>query len=98
MDNRKRLIPALLLAVIVLAYSLPVFAGVGGVEFQDIYELFRDWCTGYLGRALSLGLFLVGIAMGIVRQSLMAAATGVGSAIMVQYTPNLIESIATACF
>ncbi len=96
--SHTRLMLAVLVSAIVMLYAVPVMAGVGGNEFQPMYQLFKDWSEGYLGRLVSMGLFLVGSAIGVVRQSLMAAATGVGSAIMVQYTPTIIESIVTGCF
>jgi len=95
-DFQKRLALVVMLCAAVTLLAAPVFAGVTGVEFQGIYDTVKGWTTGYLGKLFAVAIFLVGVAMGIMRQSLMAAATGIGAAIMVNYTPSIIESIATA--
>jgi len=89
---------ALLLSVLLmgLLYGSRVFAGTGGTEFQQIYTTLTDWTTGYLGKSLAAGLFLTGLAMGIVRQSLIAIVMGIGGAMAVNYTPQILDAIVTA--
>ncbi|MEM3793359.1 MAG: TraA family conjugative transfer protein [Candidatus Bathyarchaeia archaeon] len=91
----RRLAVALVFAGILLL-AANVQAGTTGTEFTDIYTTIQEWTQGYLGRVISLGAFLVGIAMGIVRQSIMAVVTGIGTALAVQYSPTVIESIVAA--
>ena len=76
------------------------FAGAsgatGGSEFEGIWDLIQGWSQGYLGRILALGALVVGIAFGLVRQSVIAAVVGIAMAIVLQYGPDVIEGIVTA--
>jgi conjugal transfer pilus assembly protein TraA len=80
----------------VMFFALPVFAGTGGAEFQEIYSTLTDWTQGYLGKAIAAGLFLTGMAIGIVRQSLMSIVMGIAGGMAVNYTPSIIDSVVTA--
>ncbi|MNR61589.1 hypothetical protein D3C85_1833820 [compost metagenome] len=51
---------------------------------------------GTLGRVVAGSMVLVGIVSGIVRQSIMSFATGVGGGVGLYNTPTIIESIMTA--
>jgi conjugal transfer pilus assembly protein TraA len=79
-----------------LLVARSVFAGTGGSEFQEIYSTLTDWTQGYLGKAMAAGLFLTGMAIGIVRQSLMAIVLGIGGGMAVNYTPSIIDAVVTA--
>ncbi len=80
----------------VLLWASAVWAGSGGTEFTDIYTTLTGWSQGYLGKTISVGAFLTGMGIGIVRQSLMAIALGIGAGMAVQYTPDIIDSMVTA--
>ncbi len=82
--------------LMVAVMSVSAFAGVGGTEFQSIYDLILGWAQGYLGKTLALVMFLTGIGMGVARQSIWAAVIGVSAAIAVYYAPNIIDSIVAA--
>lgn len=71
-------------------------AGTGGNEFDTIWLTLTDWMQGTLGRVVSGAMVLVGIVGGIIRQSVMAFATGVGGGIGLYNTPKVIEAIMTA--
>ena len=86
----------LLFFMAVLLFAAPAFAGTGGTEFQEIYTTLTDWTTGYLGKSMAAGLFLTGMAIGIVRQSLMAIVLGIGGAMAVNYTPTILDAVVTA--
>jgi conjugal transfer pilus assembly protein TraA len=86
---------ALLLVLGFFAVS-PAMAGSGGTEFEDIYDLLMGWSQGTLGKVMAVGMFLVGIGMGIVRQSVTAAVTGVGGALVLNYGPTVIDNVFTA--
>ena len=90
------------------AAGVALFAGVvaaayagsggtaGGSEFNDIWDLIAGWSQGVLGRIIALGALIVGIAFGLVRQSVVAAVIGISMAIVLQYGPDVIEGIITA--
>jgi conjugal transfer pilus assembly protein TraA len=81
-----------------LAAFIPVIAmaGTGGSEFDDIWITLTDWVEGTLGRIIAAGIVVVGIVAGIVRQSLMAFAIGIGGGMGLYNTPTIIEEILTA--
>jgi len=90
----KRMVLFLIIAMGL--FVAPAFAGTGGTEFQEIYTTLTDWTTGYLGKALAAGLFLTGMGIGIVRQSLAAIAMGIAGGMAVNYTPTILDSVVTA--
>ena len=83
------------------AGAMAAYAGVngntpGGSEFDSIWELIQGWSQGVLGRIIALGALIVGIAFGLVRQSVVAAVIGISMAIVLQYGPDVIEGIVTS--
>ena len=86
------------LACGLFAGATAVYAGVGGTtpggsEFDDIWTLIQGWSQGVL---IALGALIVGIAFGLVRQSVVAAVIGISMAIVLQYGPDVIEGIVTS--
>jgi len=81
-----------------MAALIPVvaMAGTGGSEFNEIWVTLTDWVEGTLGRIIAAGIVVVGIVAGIVRQSLMAFAIGIGGGMGLYNTPNIIEEIMSA--
>lgn len=78
-----------------------VYAGVdgttpGGDEFEEIWTLIQGWSQGMLGRILALGALIVGIAFGLIRQSVVAAVVGLSMAIIFQYGPDVIQGVVTS--
>lgn len=88
--------PIGLIAAMVLLRVAVTYAGSGGSEFEDIYSTITGWTSGGLGKTISAGAFLTGIAMGVVKQSIMAVVTGLGTALSVYYTPTIISNIVVA--
>ncbi|NLC21312.1 MAG: hypothetical protein GX771_05280 [Halomonadaceae bacterium] len=85
-------------AAAIMVAMLPVIAlaGTGGSEFDDIWITLSDWVEGTLGRVIAAGIVVVGIVAGIVRQSLMAFAIGIGGGMGLYNTPTIIEEIMSA--
>ena len=89
----------LALGGLLLGGATAVYAGgaaTGGSEFSEIWDLIEGWSQGFLGRILALGALIVGIAFGLVRQSVIAAVVGIAMAIVLQYGPSVIEGIVTS--
>lgn len=82
---------AMLLIMLSLAY-----AGTGGMEFEDVWMEIKDWSQGTLGRIIAGAMILVGLVGGIVRQSLIALALGIGGGLGVYNAPEIIESLVSA--
>lgn len=82
-----------LLIVLLLVVSATASAGTDGAEFQEIYDKIRNWLEGTLGKVLAVSAFGVGMGIGIVKQSLMALAIGIGFAAVLAYAPKIIDTI-----
>jgi conjugal transfer pilus assembly protein TraA len=89
---------ALFALLVVLVVAGSAYAGTTGTEFQGVYDLIKGWATGYLGRIIALGTFLVGLGVTIVRLSLLPVVAGLAVAITVAFGPTVIEGIASAVF
>lgn len=81
---------------LMFVWATAVLAGTGGTEFTEVYTMLQGWTQGFLGKTIAIGCFLTGMAIGIVQQSLMAIALGVGAGMAVMYTPNIIDAMVTA--
>lgn len=93
----KEAVPLVLVGCyMALAWATTTYAGTGGTEFTDIYDTLTGWSSGALGKTIAAGAFLTGIAMGVVRQSIISVVTGIGTALAVNYTPTVIDSVVTA--
>jgi len=89
---------ALLIAATMTAlmFGNNAMAGTGGTEFDDIYTLLVGWTQGTLGKIIALGMFLVGIAAGILNQSIAAVVVGIGGALTLYYGPTVIDGVVAA--
>jgi conjugal transfer pilus assembly protein TraA len=86
------------LFVVLFAAMLPemALAGTGGTEFSSAYSLVTGWVQGELGRLLAISLLIVGVGMGIVKQSVMAAVPAIGAGLVVNVAPTIIGLLVTA--
>jgi conjugal transfer pilus assembly protein TraA len=72
------------------------FAGTDGDDFADIYTKLQQWSQGSLGKVVSLGMFLVGLSIGVIQQSIIAVVIGISGAMALYYGPNIISSVVSA--
>ncbi|MBQ9241448.1 MAG: hypothetical protein IJ164_09000 [Duodenibacillus sp.] len=87
----------LVLALIVLSLaSDPTYAATAGEEFSDLYTLLKGWCTGYLGKSIAISFILVGLGMGIIRGSIVAAVVCIASAVALLMAPSVIDALFVA--
>ncbi|WP_018949061.1 TraA family conjugative transfer protein [Thioalkalivibrio sp. ALMg11] len=93
-SNHKSLL--LMLLVMTAIYASAAVAGTSGGEFQGIYDQVKGWTEGYLGKAIALFAFLLGLGVGVARQSPIPAISGVVFALFVAFGPDIIEGIASA--
>lgn len=97
MKTRNLLLSAGALAALVFLMSVSDgHAGTGGTEFTNMWTQLQGWVEGTLGRVITVALVVVGIAVGIARQSLLAFATGVGGGLGLYATPTIVTNIFTA--
>lgn len=67
-----------------------------GSEFQKFANMVKGWAEGYLGMALALTAFLIGLAVGLMKQTVMPAIVGLGVALFATMGPGIIMSMFTA--
>lgn len=83
--------------VALAAGSSMALAGTGGdTEFGDIYDLVSQWTEGTLGKTLGVSSLLVGLGIGVIKQSVMAAVVGVALALVAGFGPGVIDEISDA--
>lgn len=92
---RKVLINVVPILLVILSAG-SALAGTGGTEFQEVYDMIIGWTQGTLGKTIAVGTFLVGMGVGVVRQSLMPVVLGIGSGLALYYTPSIVENIVVA--
>lgn len=84
-------LPVALLALVAGAAS----AGTGGTEFDTMYDMVVDWTEGTLGKLLAVTAFLIGMGMGVIRQSILAVVLGIAFALTLAYAPAIIDAVFT---
>ena len=95
-SRHPQLAVALLATAVIILPMAAAQAGTGGTEFDVFYDTIVDWAQGSLGKALALAMFLVGIGMGVVRGSVVAAVPAVAGALGLFVAPTIIDAIVTA--
>lgn len=84
------------LMVLIAVASAMAQAGGTDTTFDGWVDQMTDWMEGSLGKGVSIAFILVGIVMGVVRQSLMAFAIGVGAALGLNYAPTVVDTMFSA--
>ena len=84
------------LAVVCLAMPELSLAGTGGTEFNPAYTTITNWLQGDLGRLIAASLLVVGLVMGVVRQSIMAAVPAIACGLVATVAPTIIGAVVTA--
>lgn len=74
------------------------YAGSTGAEFQQIYELFLGWATGFLGKAMAIAAFLLGAGIGVAKQTVLPAILGIVFAVVLAFGPGIINGIVVGTF
>lgn len=72
----------------------PAFAGTDNT-FDSVVQMLTNWATGSLGKLIAIAAFIVGMGIGMIRQSVMAAVVGVAFALVMFYGPTIIGNIVT---
>lgn len=71
-------------------------AGTGGTEFDGALTAIRDWFEGSLGKLIAITTLGVGLAVGIMKQSIMAVVVGVSMALALAYGPGILDGLVAA--
>ena len=87
----------LMLSLLVLAVVMSSMAQAGtDTTFDAFSDQMEAWLKGSLGKAVSLGFIVLGIIGAMMRSSLMPFAIGVGCAVGMNYTPDVIDAMFSA--
>ncbi|MCX8017098.1 MAG: hypothetical protein N2690_04235 [Rhodocyclaceae bacterium] len=90
MKASKVLVPALMMG------AVAAHAGTGGTAFQTVYDEVSGWTNGTLGKTIAVAALLVGIGIGVIKQSLIAAVVGVSMGLVAGYGPTVIDGVVSA--
>ncbi|WP_019334801.1 TraA family conjugative transfer protein [Pseudomonas syringae] len=86
-----------LIAVGVLAVAMGLDAVAGSDStFAEIVTSLDGWMTGSLGKVFALGALGTGLAIGVVKQSVMSVVVGVAVALSASVGPGVLTNIFTA--
>lgn len=88
--------PLVIAGILMLAVVTAYASGSSQEGFDDVWLKISDYMQGSLGKVLVGLIVMVGIAASIVRQSLMTLAVGVGGAISLYYSPDIINGMMAA--
>lgn len=69
--------------------SMSSMAGAGGTEFTQVYDQITGWANGTLGKTLGVSALLVGLGVGVIKQSVIAAVVAVAMALTAGFRPAL---------
>ncbi|WP_222932464.1 TraA family conjugative transfer protein [Allochromatium humboldtianum] len=86
----------LTVAALLSGASLQAMAGAGGTEFTQVHEQVSGWANGTLGKTMGVAALLVGLGIGVIKQSVMAAVVGVAMALVAGFGPDVIDGVITA--
>lgn len=91
----KSLAVPVLLALTIAAALAPMqaSAGAGGTEFTQVYDQLTGWSNGTLGKVLGIAALLVGLGVGVIKQSVIAAVVGIAMALTAGFGPGVIDGV-----
>ena len=93
--NIKSIFKVVAGTALVLGSSVAV-ASTTGTEFQSVYTQFEGWVQGYGGMAISIAAIGLGGLASLAKQTPFPILTGIGSSILLQYSPDVVSSVMTA--
>jgi conjugal transfer pilus assembly protein TraA len=95
--KKTGLAAAAMVAVCVAAPQL-VLAGSGSTDtdFQAGLDLVVGWAQGTLGKLTAISFLVVGIVMGVMRQSIFAAVPAIAAAVAMYIGPDIIDGVFAA--
>lgn len=97
---------AVVSALAAAAFAPEILVAAGGAApsspaaaiFTDLADFLWDALGGTLGTVVIVSMIIVGVVGGIVNQSLMAFAVGIGGAIGLTYLKAIVTNVQNAAF
>ena len=90
------LAPAAFITVEVIAYTAGTATTGAAASFDALLTEIMGWISGPLGTLLAVVALGVGLAIGVMQQSIMAAVVGIFFAAVVNYGPGILEGVSGA--
>ena len=91
--SNKQMMAMMAFCVVMVAMSAH---GASDSTFSTITTKLTEWMTGSLGTTFALGSLAVGLAVGVVKQSVMSVVTGVAVALCSSLGPSVLTGLFTA--
>lgn len=92
-DKAARNVHLACLLAIAAMVPLQAMAGSGGGEFTQVYDQLTGWSNGILGKVLGVAALLVGLGVGVIKQSVIAAVVGIAMALTAGFGPGVIDGV-----
>ena len=73
--------------------TVAAVAGTGGTEFTGAMTTIRDWFEGDLGRLIAVAALGIGLAIGVIQQSIMAVVVGFAMALALSQGPGVVVAL-----
>lgn len=83
-----------LVVVISVAMVADAYAGTDST-FSAVVTKLTAWATGSLGKVIALAMFLIGVGMSVMRQSIAPVAVALAAALALFYGPTIITGVLT---
>ena len=83
-------------ALLMVASADVVLAGTAGTEFTAAWTTLSGWAEGFLGRIIAASMIIVGLAMGVARQSVMAFVPGLAAGFGLFLLPGIMTNVVAA--
>jgi conjugal transfer pilus assembly protein TraA len=93
LDRNRKVLMVTALFVFAMAYA---YAGNGGTQFAQALTTVQGYAEGSLGAIIAITMLIVGLAIGIARQSVYAAVMGLSAAFVLYYGPSIIIGLDSA--
>lgn len=82
-----------LAAVVTVAHASGGSADSGDDVFKGTLDMLVGWIQGTLGKLLAITAFIIGMSIGVIKQSVMAIVIGLVFAIVLFYGPDAILAV-----
>lgn len=88
----------LMLAITSIAMATTTSTSTIGDPMATTYSDLHAWAQGSVGKTVTLACIMVGVVIGVARQSLMAFAVGIFMGLGIYNSPAIINTIFSATF
>lgn len=62
-------------------------------DFEPLWTMLSDWCSGTLGKVISISFLLVGLGVGVIRGSIIGAISCLAASVALLMAPTIINSL-----